>query len=960
MAYFVSSEGKLLESDDDADELAKQGVRPATTKDIERHNSDLDYEDSSLGDKVGETARAFGEGATRQLQRVQQIGDDSGLFSAGRDPYDPAPEQGYSPSSPEARGIAERHPIAAMAGNAAPLLPAMALGGGAGIAADAVAGGVSGEAEQAWQDDREFSAEAAWQNVGAGLILGGGLMAASSAARGLTRIGRNLLTEGEHAASARAASDLLEEAGKVKRAESMTADDIAKASPDDLGVSYLRDNADKLTDQLATKQAAAAQELLDSYGEISKLRPNVEELKEVIPDNITDQARWVTHVRQTVSEALADVPGVSKDLSERIANMGEGRDPAQWFTNASELGDELAKARVAASKTAPKAERDIADELAAAPGSPVSLAGKSMEDLGVKLTDPSTFKQETLEALRTGKGGRGDFARDFASSGRVNQAGQLEQGIQIELGPKGPRLVDGRHRLMVGREQGQSELYGQIHQGARAPGKAPIYEGMIPIAEREAAAVVDPVAAIDRARGILMDGLSQQTVWGDAAVTETQRASAYARRAADHIAEFEDAFTTKVGKNRRADPAKFRAFMQSDEVSGAIKQRVMESTMEAARATADAAVRFGRPKEAARIAAALDAIDATGSQAAAVRAARGVSRATAAPAQSNAEAALGWLGKQAGNRMGNAIGGAVGYAVGGGPVGALIGSGVGQVAQQGAEALAARLGVFKAVKGFSTQAARNSKAGVHAMLNGAIGLGARASELGAKVIETAAPAVSGVTAQNFQAVREHIDKLAHDPRYFGEAMGASFGNLPEAAPEVYRALSQKASQTASYLISVAPGGKQPGPFGTTFPVGEDDLWEFQQRVAAVTDPQYIKSALIGGTLTAQAMDAFQEVAPTQYRRLQMDVYDRLGQLKRMGVTVHEQAREQLDMLLDLDGGGEVAMTWHAAEQVQRAQQLRQQQLQDKKLNEADSQQAATRTSGALSTLSNGASALART
>jgi hypothetical protein len=117
--------------------------------------------------------------------------------------------------------------------------------------------------------------------------------------------------------------------------------------------------------------------------------------------------------------------------------------------------------------------------------SPVDLSGKSLRDLGA-LDDPTTFKQETLASLRTGQGGMRDFAADFGSTGRVKQTGQVEQGIQIEMGPSGPRLVDGRHRLMVGREKGLTEVYGQVYQGARTPGKKPIYEGPIPIAPRAA------------------------------------------------------------------------------------------------------------------------------------------------------------------------------------------------------------------------------------------------------------------------------------------------------------------------------------------------------------------------------------------------------------------------------------------------------------------------------------------
>ncbi len=127
--------------------------------------------------------------------------------------------------------------------------------------------------------------------------------------------------------------------------------------------------------------------------------------------------------------------------------------------------------------------------------SPVSLAGMSLDDLRAN-PRPDSMKPETLDALRTGKGGRNDFARDFGATGRVDQKGQLEQGIQVEMGPNGPTLVDGRHRLMVGREKGLAEIYGQVYQGRRMPGKKPIYEGMIPIADSKEAGFADVAGGV--------------------------------------------------------------------------------------------------------------------------------------------------------------------------------------------------------------------------------------------------------------------------------------------------------------------------------------------------------------------------------------------------------------------------------------------------------------------------------
>ncbi len=115
--------------------------------------------------------------------------------------------------------------------------------------------------------------------------------------------------------------------------------------------------------------------------------------------------------------------------------------------------------------------------------SPVSLANRSFKELGA-LDSEHSMKPETLAALRSGVGGREAFAAEFAATGRVKEHGNA-RGIQIELHDGKPLLRDGRHRLTVAREQGRTSVYGQVYDGPREPGKAPIFEGEIPIAARE-------------------------------------------------------------------------------------------------------------------------------------------------------------------------------------------------------------------------------------------------------------------------------------------------------------------------------------------------------------------------------------------------------------------------------------------------------------------------------------------
>lgn len=662
-------------------------------------------------------------------------------------------------------------------------------------------------AELHWQDDSDFAAESTFANVGAGLLLGDGLIHGTQQQGRTTRMGRNLLTEAEHSAATRAAGDLLDQAGSPKGRDK-TADDIASRSPDDHAVTYLRDNADKLTKQLATKQAKAAQDLIDSYGETSKLRPSKADVSDALPDNITDQARWITHARTAVETALDGLPsGLTKGLRKQAADMGKGSDPADWFQRASELGDELAKARIAADRRPPADVTALADSQTPA--------------------DP------------------------------------LEQ--------------------------------------TRPP---------------------SPSDQLSEAQRVIRDGLAQENLWGDAAKSETERAASYAQRVGDHLLAFEDAFTTRgKGGTRKADPTKFGAFLDSQD---AFSAKALADTLASARATADAASKFGKRDDAKRILGAVDTIERATAQAKAVRAAQG--RATPSPAQSPDDA-LSFVG-------------------GGSPL--------------TSDPAGARESVFKAVQGFSHGAASSDRAGVHGLLSDAHGADASQDQGGDPEAPIAAPVAPGVSALNFDAVRQHITKMAQDPDYFGEVMSASFGSLPQHAPEVFSALSRQTAKVVSYLAAVAPGGTSGGPFAQTYPVGEDELWEFNQRFAAATHPDLMKHALTSGNVTSQAVEAFQQLNPVRFNRLQVETFTRLQALKKAGIPVPTQAREQLDVLLDLDGGGDPALTWKVAERAYAAQAKYAPQMREAKMGGSPGKVSSAMTSGALSTLGNGAAATAST
>lgn len=885
MTILVSPDGKKFDVPDENVGKASELYGLVPQQQFER---DAAYEAEPFADKAKESIKVGFSSALRTIDRgVGALGGDTIQNPSDEMEAENPGLSGLQSTlySPQAQIEAGRHGIASAVGQAAAVAPALAIGGAPGVVLDAALGGYGAEAENAWKENRDFSQEAAFQNVAAGLLVGGGIAAVGKVGGMLSRTGRNLLVEGEHASAAREARDLLDSEAKSTAesgAKDLSADDIAARGADDHGVAYLRDNAPAITDEIATKQAKAAQELLDTYGELGKLKPSKEELAAQIPENPIDQSRWVVHARQAAYDALEAVPdNIASPLRKQLSELGEGKDAATWFQQASDISDDLARARFDIVKRAPREVIELAEqEAAAAPKTSAS----------------------PVEA---------------APEGATGEAGVPQP--EAEAPPQSPADI-------------------QVAQ----------------------------VRAIDNAARVISDGLKQESLWGAAANDEAARASNYARRVGDHIDAFESQFTTKVGKARKADPAKFRSFLQADDVSGALRSRTLQATIDAAQATADAAQRFGRHDEAQRILGAIDTLQRTQRQAQAVAAAvkavprEAIDTAVRTPAQQ----ALDYIAGKVQAHAGKVVGGAVGHAVGG-PLGMMAGAGAGQAAQSAIQGIAARAGVFKAVQGFAKASARSNRAGVNALLapvlgtvtTGAIRAGSAVAAGAGKAFALTAPAAAQITAANFDATRDHIEKMATDPRYFGEVMGASFGSMPDHAPEVFSGLSQQTGKAVQYLASVAPGGTSGGPFSRRYGVGEDELWEFNQKFSAIADPEFIQTQLNRGTLTSQAMEAFQFMHPTQYSRLQYDVFERLHVLKREGIPVHTQAREQLDVLLDLDGGGEPGLTWAVAERAEAARNSHYAPLQAHQAKSAQpSDVGSDMQSSALATLGNGAAA----
>lgn len=660
--------------------------------------------------------------------------------------------------------------------------------------------------EAAWLAKRDLAQEAAFTHV-AGALLTPGSLVTDERGQPSSRLGRNLLVESEHAANERSARELLRQRTAAED-PAETAEQVAARGPNDGAVAYMRDNADRLSEELATKQAKAAQRLLDSYGELATLRQRPQDVAELIPENELGQARWLTRAKGDAAAALDGVPDdIAAPLRERLAKLGAGHKPERWFTSATSVSDELLRGAARASR-----------------------AGDT----------------ETAERLQ--------FAK----------------------------------------------------------------------------------AQLDR-------GLTDPGLWGDAAKSEAQRADGYARRFGEHIDGFEALFTTPGARGERVVTAdKFRELLSGADDPDA--RNALQAAIDGAKATADVARKFGRTEKASEIERSIAILQRADKQGAAVRAARGVARDTLDPSA----AALEWLGRAT-------VPGAAGLS---GPAAqrqleesALFGLDT-PAAQAAAVTLEARGGAFRAVNALTRRSEEDAANGIQTLFS------PPQLELDEEEIAAAAVPTDRVTLLNYDATRDHIDKMARDPSYFGGVMASSFGNMAESAPELYDALSQQTAKVVQYLSAIAPGGQTGGPFAQRYAVGEDELWEYNQRFNAVTDPAFLPQQIAAGRVTSQAVGAYEVMNPQQYGQLRINMFERLEDLRRRGVQVPIQTREQIDVLLNIDGGGDPALTWKVAERGYAAIARKNATRSKRPDGSVDGETGMT--SGALATLNNGASAIAQT
>lgn len=342
--------------------------------------------------------------------------------------------------------------------------------GAAGVAAEGASGGLASEVEAARAEGRPVNPGLAMLSGIGGEVLGRALPAA-------IRSGVNRVLPAKSAAavvSGEAVSDVSRAAGR--KAETQLAEDAFHMPPGperDAALARTSRAQYARADGHMREAAAKATQLLDELGAATK------DLEKHVPRTTPGQVRWAADTAAELRAMAETAPEAHRAELLRSAKELVDADDAEGIWRAASAARERLKGIAPEPAAAPAAD-DLETQLqrsvnqASARKSPVSLEGKTLEDLKALPLDGEAVNGGKSDLQRVA-----DLKADdgFARTGRVN-TNDGAKGITIV--DDGGELVlrDGRHRLQAARELDRDTVYGQVVDGKS--GKV-LFEGDIPL-----------------------------------------------------------------------------------------------------------------------------------------------------------------------------------------------------------------------------------------------------------------------------------------------------------------------------------------------------------------------------------------------------------------------------------------------------------------------------------------------
>lgn len=172
----------------------------------------------------------------------------------------------------------------------------------------------------------------------------------------------------------------------------------------------------------------------------------------------------------------------------------------------------------------------------------------------------------------------------------------------------------------------------------------------------------------------------------------------------------------------------------------------------------------------------------------------------------------------------------------------------------------------------------------------------------------------------FEAKRSVLVKMMADPSLLVDRMASSWGDLPEQQPEVFSKMVMQATRLVGYLHAKLPASTGKSLLNKNgFPPTLEELEEYAGYWQGAVEPLTVVDDIASGNVADEAMEAVRDNWAPLFREFQGAATAQLQVLMESEREVDPTHLEYLDRVLELEGAGEPMLGWSMALLIEQAE-----------------------------------------
>lgn len=177
--------------------------------------------------------------------------------------------------------------------------------------------------------------------------------------------------------------------------------------------------------------------------------------------------------------------------------------------------------------------------------------------------------------------------------------------------------------------------------------------------------------------------------------------------------------------------------------------------------------------------------------------------------------------------------------------------------------------------------------------------------------------------ESYEAKKNTLEAINRNPGVLAEAIGESFGSLPDEDPKLFQQLSGRLGQMFSYVKDNLPTSVATSMlYPRGIPPSEDSLRDFAILWNSVMDPESVMDDVAEGTATPDQIKHLKAMHPDIHQQLMDDIVTEVS--NNFG-EMDSQTKVWLDILFDADGIAGPGFGSQAAKYIQDSMVLKQNQ-----------------------------------